>query len=60
MLILFVISDAATQCATLSLRAESVTDALAQALQRTPANGLICVCGSLYLIGEVKRLLSTR
>ena len=55
-----VISETATHLATPSLRAEAVADALAQALHRTPANGLICVCGSLYLIGEVKRLLSTR
>jgi dihydrofolate synthase/folylpolyglutamate synthase len=53
-----VISEAATQLATPSLRAESVTQALTQALQRTPMNGLICVCGSLYLIGEVKRWLA--
>ncbi len=52
-----VISEAATQLATPSIRAESVAAALQEALQRTPANGLICVCGSLYLIGEVKRLL---
>jgi dihydrofolate synthase/folylpolyglutamate synthase len=56
----FVISEAATQLATPSLRAESVAAALQEALQRTPANGLICVCGSLYLIGEVKQLLAHR
>jgi dihydrofolate synthase/folylpolyglutamate synthase len=55
-----VISEAATQLATPSLRAESVSEALPQALQHTPTNGLICVCGSLYLIGEVKRWLATR
>ncbi|HEX4947778.1 MAG TPA: folylpolyglutamate synthase/dihydrofolate synthase family protein [Blastocatellia bacterium] len=54
----WVISEAATQLATPALRAESVAAALQEALQRTPANGLICVCGSLYLIGEVKRLLN--
>ncbi len=53
-----VISEAATQLATPSLRAESAAAALQEALQRTPANGLICVCGSLYLIGEIKRLLA--
>ena len=52
-----VISEAATQLATPSIRAESVAQALPEALQRTPPNGLICVCGSLYLIGEVKQLL---
>ncbi len=51
-----VISEAATQLVTPSLRAESVAEALQEALQRTPANGLICVCGSLYLIGEIKQL----
>ena len=54
-----VISEAATQLATPSLRAESVAVALQEALQRTPANGLICVCGSLYLIGEVKQWLTS-
>ena len=53
-----VISEAATQLATPSIRAESVAEALREALLRTPANGLICICGSLYLIGEVKRLLA--
>jgi dihydrofolate synthase/folylpolyglutamate synthase len=54
----FVISETATQLATPSIRAESVAEALTQALQRTPTNGLICVCGSLYLIGEVKLWLA--
>jgi len=53
-----VISEAATQLMTPSIRAESVAEAIREALQRTPANGLICVCGSLYLIGEVKRLIA--
>lgn len=52
-----VIADAATQLARPSLSAASVTEALQLALERTPPNGLICVCGSLYLIGEVKHLL---
>lgn len=49
-----VIVDAATQLGKPSLAAASVEAALQIALERTPANGLICVCGSLYLIGEVK------
>jgi dihydrofolate synthase / folylpolyglutamate synthase len=53
-----VIVDAATQLGKPSLPATSVPQALEIALQRTPANGLICVCGSLYLIGEVKQLLA--
>ena len=54
-----VIVDAATQLGKPSLPAVSVEAALQIALERTPANGLICVCGSLYLIGEVKQLLAT-
>lgn len=54
-----VISEAATQLATPSLRAETVAAAMQEALQRTPTNGLICVCGSLYLIGEIKRFLAS-
>jgi dihydrofolate synthase / folylpolyglutamate synthase len=54
-----VISEAATQLATPCIRAEFVATALQEALQRTPTNGLICICGSLYLIGEVKRLLAS-
>jgi dihydrofolate synthase / folylpolyglutamate synthase len=54
-----VISEAATQLATPSIRAESVAAALQEALQRTPTNGLICICGSLYLIGEIKQLLAS-
>ncbi|MBS1807739.1 MAG: bifunctional folylpolyglutamate synthase/dihydrofolate synthase [Acidobacteria bacterium] len=53
-----VIVDAATQLGKPSRRTESVAAALQEALQHTPANGLICVCGSLYLIGEVKQLLT--
>ena len=52
-----VIVDAATQLGKPSRRAESVAAALQDALQVTPPNGLICVCGSLYLVGEVKQLL---
>lgn len=37
--------------------AASVSDALSKAREQTPLNGLICITGSLYLIGEVKRLL---
>lgn len=35
--------------------AESVNDALTVAAELTPAHGLICVAGSLYLIGEISR-----
>ncbi len=38
-----------------SVTAESAAEALNIAQQMTPADGLICVCGSLYLIGEMKR-----
>jgi len=37
--------------------ARSVAAALETAREKTPSSGLICVTGSLYLIGEVRRLL---
>jgi folylpolyglutamate synthase/dihydropteroate synthase len=36
---------------------ESVRQALSWARSVTPPEGLICVAGSLHLVGEVKRLL---
>jgi dihydrofolate synthase / folylpolyglutamate synthase len=39
--------------------AASVTDAFLKAKQITPSNGLICVTGSLYLVGEIKALVNT-
>ncbi|HEX8352670.1 MAG TPA: folylpolyglutamate synthase/dihydrofolate synthase family protein [Pyrinomonadaceae bacterium] len=39
--------------------APSSRDALAVARTHTPAGGLVCVTGSLYLVGEVKSLLQT-
>ena len=38
--------------------APSSRDALAVARTHTPAGGLVCVTGSLYLVGEVKSLLA--
>lgn len=38
--------------------APSVSDALTLARAQTPPGGIICVTGSLYLIGEVKSLLA--
>lgn len=40
--------------------ASSVEEALAWAYHVTPRDGLICVAGSLYLVGEVKARLATR
>ena len=37
--------------------AETVRQALSWARSVTPQDGLICVAGSLYLVGEVKRLI---
>jgi dihydrofolate synthase/folylpolyglutamate synthase len=37
--------------------AGSAIEALAEAQRATPPGGVICVCGSLYLIGEIKRAL---
>ncbi len=36
---------------------ESVNEALAEAMRITPKDGLICVCGSLFLVGEIKPLI---
>jgi len=45
----------ATRCAGGSVvNAPSSAEALRIATERTPANGLICVAGSLYLIGEMR------
>lgn len=38
------------------LTSRTVEQAMRQALALTPANGLICVAGSLYLVGAVKQL----
>jgi dihydrofolate synthase/folylpolyglutamate synthase len=40
------------------IRAENAAEALTEARRITPPDGLICVCGSLYLIGEIKQALS--
>jgi dihydrofolate synthase/folylpolyglutamate synthase len=37
--------------------ARSVSEALQQAKELTPPHGLICVTGSLYLLGEVKAIM---
>lgn len=39
------------------MQAESVVEALRLAQQVTPPQGVICACGSLYLVGEIKQLL---
>ena len=36
------------------------SEAIEQALKLTPPNGVICVTGSLYLIGEVRRQIIHR
>jgi dihydrofolate synthase/folylpolyglutamate synthase len=38
--------------------APTVTEAIACARETTPTNGLICITGSLYLIGEAKEVLN--
>ncbi len=40
-------------------QAASVRAALQLAQTITPANGVICACGSLYLVGEIKGLLES-
>lgn len=37
--------------------ASSVRDAITEAIEGTPPDGLICFCGSLYLIGEAQALI---
>jgi len=37
--------------------AETVSQALSWARSVTPPEGLVCVAGSLHLVGEVKRLI---
>jgi len=39
------------------IRVENAGEALAEALRITPQRGLICVCGSLFLVGEIKQAL---
>lgn len=53
----FVLSGAASVQATLT---SSVTEALNLALAQTPLDGLICVTGSLYLVGEAQSILAER
>jgi dihydrofolate synthase/folylpolyglutamate synthase len=39
--------------------ARSVSEALQQAQELTPPHGLVCVTGSLYLLGEVKAIMNS-
>jgi dihydrofolate synthase/folylpolyglutamate synthase len=45
---------------TQAIFADNAAQALELALPHTPPRGVICVCGSLYLIGEVKQALAAR
>jgi dihydrofolate synthase / folylpolyglutamate synthase len=40
------------------IRIENAREALDEALRITPQRGLICVCGSLFLVGQIKQSLS--
>jgi dihydrofolate synthase/folylpolyglutamate synthase len=40
------------------IRIENACEALTEALRITPPDGLIVVCGSLFLVGEIKQSLS--
>ena len=40
--------------------APDLSEALGIALKETPRDGLICVTGSLYLIGEAQTILAAR
>jgi len=39
------------------IRVESAAEALAEALRITPQRGMICVCGSIFLVGDVRQML---
>ncbi len=39
---------------------ENVEEAMKEALANTPEEGLICVAGSLYLVGEAKKIIQER
>ncbi len=41
-----------------AIAARDATDALTQAWQVTPSNGLVVVAGSVYLVGKVSGLLA--
>ena len=51
------IAKVAEQAGWSSIVVDSTAEALAKADQITSPNGMICVCGSLYLVGEIKALL---
>ena len=40
------------------IRIENAGEALDEALRITPPDGLIVVCGSLFLVGEIRQALS--
>ncbi len=48
------IAEIAGEYCSAVIRVESAGDALAEASRITPSDGLICVCGSLFLVGEIK------
>lgn len=54
---LALLADVAARFAS-PIRAETVAEALQRARAATPPHGLICVTGSLYLVGEAKRWLA--
>lgn len=51
------LGEAALNASRNVIFAESVGQALSWARSVTPADGLVCVAGSLHLVGEVKRLM---
>lgn len=50
-------ADLARLVGTNAVSAASLVEAYDQALRETPADGVLCVCGSLYLVGEFKKML---
>ena len=51
------IAQVANELGVSSESAPTAKEALAAACRAAPPDGLVCVCGSLYLVGEVKGLL---
>jgi dihydrofolate synthase/folylpolyglutamate synthase len=52
-----VLTDKAATMGAPALQADTVEDALDMARAETGPDGAVLVCGSLYLVGEIKDLL---
>lgn len=50
----------ADQAAQAVICVDSVKQAIDEASRVTPEHGIVCACGSLYLVGEIKQYLGTK